>query len=531
MTTRIPVLICGGGIAGLTAALELHRQGVRAVLVEKHADTSPLPKARRIDPRSTEVFRLLGLADEVDRASAPLAGFDDVLVGPTMAEARAPENMAARRGLADRMSALSPAPNVLCPQNVLEPVLRRAAEERSVSVRFGTELVSFTQDDTGVTALLRPVDGDPYELTADYLIAADGARSPIRTSLGIPLGGHGHLADNLDLYFRADLTDLARARPFNLCRITNPELPGAFLSVNGTDRWLFSTSDFPDAAGLDDEDWHDLLRTAIGVPDVEVDLLGRMPWESAMRVADRFATGRVFLVGDAAHVMPPMAAAGANTAIADAANLSWKLAAVLDGTAGPALLDTYHVERHPVGYATAERSSQVVGNVGDMLSSFGQGANQSGDRMATLFGTQYTDGALIPDNRGPAPTDHYAPAGRPGTRIPHAWLDFTTSTVDLAEPGLTLVSGPHDERWSTEARHLGLRHVRVQVQSWLDEVALPADGALLLRPDTIIAWHSTSNVPLADALARILATASPDEQDRQGDATGGMFGTATAATP
>ncbi|MET1073406.1 MAG: FAD-dependent monooxygenase, partial [Umezawaea sp.] len=156
MTTKIPVLICGGGIAGLTAALVLHREGVRAVLVEKHAGTSPQPKARRIDPRSTEVFRLLGLADEVDRASAPLAGFDAVLVGPTMAEARAPEPTPARAALTagvGRMAELSPAPNVLCPQHVLEPVLRRAAEERGVSLRFATHLVSFTQDAAGVTAL------------------------------------------------------------------------------------------------------------------------------------------------------------------------------------------------------------------------------------------------------------------------------------------------------------------------------------------------------------------------------------------
>jgi putative polyketide hydroxylase len=509
MTTRVPVLISGGGIAGLTSALLLRREGVYPVLVEKHAGASPQPKARRFNPRSTEVFRLLGLAAEVAEASAPLASFTEVLTGPTLAAARARElshTMRERRGQQARMPELSPGPNVLCPQAVLEPILRRAAEERGLSVRLGTELVSFTQDDEGVTALLRPADGEPYELTADYLVAADGARSPVRAALGIGCRGHGHLADNLDLYFRADLTDLAREKPFNLCQIENPVASGAFLSVNGTDRWLFSTADFPEAGTLGDRDWHDLLRIVIGVPDLDVELLGRSSWESAMRVADRFRDGRVFLAGDAAHVMPPMAAAGANTAIADAVNLAWKLAAVLAGKSAPALLDTYHAERRPAGYAVAEASSTVRGHVGDMLSAYTKGDGLPGDPMATMFGTQYTKGAFVPDGRGPAPVDHYAPAGRPGTRVPHAWLDAGTSTVDFAGPGLTLLTGPDNGHWIAEADRLGLRLVTVSHQTWLADACLPADGALLLRPDLIVAWHSTSGKPLAEALTEGLGT-------------------------
>ncbi|SEP54393.1 FAD-dependent monooxygenase [Amycolatopsis saalfeldensis] len=511
MTERVPVLIAGGGVAGLTAALLLQQQGVATVLVEKHASTSPQPKARRFNQRSNEVFRALGLDDAVAEASAPLASFNGMLTGTTLADAQWPEvTEAMRAGFAKHatMSDHSPAPSVLCPQDVLEPVLRNAAEARGVSVRFATELVSFTQDETGVTAELRPAGREPYRLEAEYLIAADGSRSPIREALGIPRSGYGRLADNLDIAFRADLTELVRDKRFNLCTIENPAASGAFASINGTDRWLFSTSDFPGSATLDDRGWRELLRTVVGVPDLDVEVLGRMPWESGMHVADRFAEGRVFLAGDAAHAMPPMAAAGANTAIADAHNLAWKLAAVLRGTASAALLDTYHLERYPIAYATAEFSSLVSGHLGTMVKSVTSGEGPRFDPSAAMFGVQYDEGAFVPDGRGPAPVDHYGPAGRPGTRVPHAWLDGAgapgVSTVDLAGPGFVLLTGPDDRRWAEDAEALGLRLVRIGDPLWLAEVELGDDGALLLRPDAVVAWHSSSGLGLRDALARVL---------------------------
>ncbi|MBB4689446.1 FAD-dependent monooxygenase [Amycolatopsis jiangsuensis] len=512
MTTRIPVLICGGGIAGLTAALLLHREGVQSMVVERHPTTSPQPKARRFNSRSTEVFRLLGLEQEVAKASAPLAAFTGMLTGPTLAEATWPEISEGARAHAaqhEKLRELSPAPSVLCPQDALEPVLRHAAEERGVLVRFSTELVSFTQDSTGVIATLRQTTGDSYEVTADYLIGADGARSPVRTALGVLRSGHGHLADNLDLCFRADLTELVRDKPFNLCQITNPVASGAFVSVNGTDRWLFSTSDFAGSDTLDAVAWRELLRTVVGVPDLEVELLSRMHWESAMHVADRYRAGRVLLAGDAAHVMPPLAAAGANTAVGDVANLAWKLAAVLGGTADPALLDTYHAERYPVGYATAEFSSMISGHLGTMVASVTSDDGPRFDPSTTLFGLQYDEGAFVPDGREPAPVDHYAPAGRPGTRIPHAWLGPTTSPLDLAGPGLVLLAGPACTEWTAQAERLGIKHRTIADPHWLSETGLPADGALLLRPDAIVAWHSRADVSLAEAMGRVLCTTAP----------------------
>ncbi|GAA4549774.1 FAD-dependent monooxygenase [Amycolatopsis samaneae] len=497
---HVPVLIAGGGVAGLTAALLLRHHGVGVMLVEKHASTSPQPKARRFNPRSTEVFRALGLSDAVAEAGAPLAKFTGMLTGPTLAEATWPEmtpHLTAAGAQHAELARLSPAPSVLCPQNILEPVLRQAAEARGARLRFGTELVTFKQDADGVLAELRPGSDEPYPVVADYLIAADGARGPIREALGIPRAGAGHLADNLDVCFRADLTELVRGKEFNLCRIENPAASGAFVSVNGTDTWLFSTSDFPvgdrHARDLDDEAWADLLRELVGVSDVDIEILSKMPWESGMYVAERFAEGRVFLTGDAAHAMPPMAAAGANTAIADVANLAWKLAAVLDGTASAALLESYHAERHPVGYATAAYSSQVSGHLGTMLKALTSGDAQRFDLAAAMFGVQYPEGAFVADDRGPSPEDRYAPGARPGTRIPHAWLDRDgerVSTVDLAGPGFTLLTGPDGEAWRRAAAEAGVALEVVGDDGWLTAAELTGTGAVLVRPDAVVAWHS-----------------------------------------
>lgn len=286
-----------------------------------------------------------------------------------------------------------------------------------------------------------------------------------REALGIPRSGYGRLADNLDIVFRADLTELVRDKRFNLCRIESPAASGAFVSVNGTDRWLFSTADFPGSATFGDESWRDLLRAVVGVPGLDVEVLSLMPWESGMYVADRYAQGRVFLAGDAAHGMPPLAAAGANTAIGDVHNLTWKLAAVLCGSAAPELLGSYHAERHPVGYATAEFSSRVSGHLGTMIATVTSGNTPPVDPLVGLFGVQYAEGAFVADGRGPAPEDHYAPGGRPGTRVPHTWVSPGVSTVDVT--GFVLLTSPGETRWTADARRLGLRTVTVENPAWL----------------------------------------------------------------
>jgi putative polyketide hydroxylase len=476
--TKTGVLIVGGGVTGLTTALLLQHYGTPFLLVERHAGTSPQPKARRFNQRSMEVFRRLGVTDAIGAASKALANFQGMLTGATLATATWPELtpvLTERIEQHATFAALSPEPSILCPQDVLEPVLRDAIDP--ASLRFGTEVVDL-HDQVAVLA-----DGSTVEF--EYVVAADGARSPIRERLGVARSGIGHLADNLDVYFRADLAELIKGREFNLCSIENPAASGAFVSINGTDRWLFSTTD----GARDLDGWASTLRTVIGAGEIPVEIISILPWESGMYVADTYRVGRVFLAGDAAHVMPPMAAAGANTGIGDADNLAWKLAAVLRGDATDALLDTYHAERYPIGYTTAEFSSMSArGHLGDMIKTI-TSEKVPFDLGAAVFGVQYEKGgAFVPDDRGPSPVDRYASECRPGTRIPHAWLRPGQSTLDLVSTGLTVLATA--SQWAAAALAAEVGYAAVEPDGeWAKAAGLRRGGAVLVRPDGIVAWH------------------------------------------
>ena len=316
-----------------------------------------------------EIFRELGLAGLVREAARDLAGHDHMAAGRTLAEAAAAAAVVApsrgpragRRCAGVAPAEVSPELPCLIAQDTLEPLLREAAVAAGATVRFGAELTGFTQDGEGVDAVVAGRDGgqDGRPLRARYLVAADGARSPVREALGITRSGRGFTGGPMvNVYFRADLGRVVRGREFNLCQIEHPDAPGGLASVDGRFRWVFMS---PGPAA--DRDWPALLRTALGVPAPDLEVLSVLPWRSEMRVADRYRMGRVFLAGDAAHVMPPFAASGANTGIADAHNLAWKLAAVLRGEAADALLDSYQAERRPAGWFAADQSARRTGDL------------------------------------------------------------------------------------------------------------------------------------------------------------------------
>ncbi|MFI1204429.1 FAD-dependent monooxygenase [Streptomyces sp. NPDC020883] len=485
------VLVVGGGLVGLTTALVLRHHGVAVTLVEKRSTTSPQPKARRFHVRSMEIFRELGLARLVHHAARDLVGHDHMAAGRTLAEA---EQLPLWRPPGPGGSVdISPEPSCLIAQDVLEPVLREAAVDAGATVRFETELLAFEQDDDEVAAdLLDRATGERTRLRTRYLVAADGARSPVREALGIGRSGRGTIGEpNVNVYFHADLGEAVRGREFNLCQIEHPEAPGALASVDGRRRWVFMGG-----GTTTDRDWPAVLRTVLGVPAPDLDVRSVLPWQAEMLVADRYTAGRVHLAGDAAHVMPPFAASGANTGIADAHNLGWKLAAVLRGRAAPALLDSYDAERRPAGWFAADQSSRRTLNLRAAVTA--PDPTLAHPFVLTAGGYQYTEGALVNDPQAPddpEPITDFAPTGRIGTRIPHRWLDRsrTRSTLDLAGPHWTLLTNT-----PTPTTHPDLTtHPHT-----LD--FLPAQHSLLLRPDHVIAWRGPDPTAAVEAHTSLL---------------------------
>jgi len=473
------VLVVGGGLVGLTAALVLRHHGVDVTLVERHRTCSPQPKARRLHFRSMEVFRELGLAPAVHEAARDLAGHDHMAVGRTLAEA---ERLPLWQPPGGPVPEVGPEPPCLVAQDVLEPVLRAAARDAGADVRFGTALTGFAQDADGVVADL---GGRP--LRAEYVVAADGARSGVRTALGIRRSGRGAVGEPaVSMYFRADLASVVRGREFNLCTIQHPEATGTLASVDGHSRWVFMA-----ASGRTDRDWPAVLRTALGVAVPDLEVLSVLPWRAEMLVADRYSAGRVHLAGDAAHVMPPYAAMGANTGISDAHELGWKLAAVLSGDAAPALLDTYDAERRPAGWFAADQSARRA----DQMSGAAGDPGLAHPLVLVAGGFQYTDGALCHDGApDPEPVGEFAPAGRVGTRVPHRWLDAarTRSTLDLAGPVWAVLVSGDPRPWERAAGGMAVQR--------LDADFLPDGTGLLLRPDDVVAWRGTD--PEAPARVR-----------------------------
>lgn len=547
------VLIVGGSLVGLSTAVFLADRGIRPLLVERHSDTSIYARAWGVNPRTMELYRSVGLEAQVRAAQRRLDGTAQ-RSGILRAESLAGEehewfDAPYVHGVFEDSSAVSPTGWSPCPQDKLEPILRARAEELGADLRFSTELRDFTQDDDGVTAQLHDRrTGQTRTVRADYLVGCDGNGSFVRRHLGIGTTGVGTMVHNLAILFDADLTEAVRGRGFMHCQVMNEHVMG----VLGTDgeRWQLDALYFPDNGDeVDDfteERCVELVRAAVGVPDLAVRILGRLPWELAARLADTFTAGRVFLAGDAAHVHPPTGGFGANTGVQDAHNLAWKLAYVLTGRAGTALLDTYEAERRPVSAFTVDqavaRSLQRFRNpaVADVQ------AAPIVDDLTVMMGYRYRSAAVVAEpGEAPPPAggaggygDGYAddcddpakPTGRPGTRAAHVALtrdDTKLSTLDLLGPDLTLLyqvsskdqaSGEHDAagEWSAAAERVSAAlGVTVTVQPIGDGTSDDGDAfgqaygitppaAALVRPDGFLAWRGNDPRTLDAVIRHVL---------------------------
>ncbi|MBT2541983.1 FAD-dependent monooxygenase [Streptomyces sp. ISL-44] len=528
---RVPVLIVGGSLVGLCTSLFLGRHGIRHMLVEKHAGTSMHPRGRGINVRTMELFRVAEVEDRIREAASVLADNHGIMQGGSLTGDDM-EWLFEEIDPGGALARFSPAAWCLCSQNDIEPVLMSVTPELGADLRFSTELLSFDPDDTGVTAIVKNRDtGEHSTVRADYLVAADGPRSPVREQLGIGQTGHGDLFHNVSITFRSrGLAEVVGDRRFIVCYLTKPGADGALLPVDNRERWVFHAPWHPDRGetmgDFTDERCAEHIRRAVGAPDLDVEITGKAPWHAAERVAERYGTGRVFLAGDSAHEMSPTGAFGSNTGIQDAHNLAWKLAAVLNGSAGPRLLHTYEVERLPVARATSERASarsaehSHPGYEPEEPARAPAGGGRAGGVLSVAMGYRYNLGAVLgTDPELPVVPERMRLNGEPGTRAPHMWLrgpGGRTSTVDLYERSFVLLSS-EGTPWRAAARsaagQLGLSLDAYAIGTspeadlateegadWAEVHGTTKTGAVVVRPDGFVAWRTAEAVADPEAV-------------------------------
>lgn len=513
MKTETPVIIVGGGPVGLATAIMLSNLGVASILVERKGSTSRHPKARGVNARAMELLRLIGCETPLRQAAEPAELVSAFATGDHLNA----ENF--RRipfGAADLDEiTLTPAPGVVTSQDVVEEILYARARASSLTdVRFNTELVALEQTPEGVTAEVVCQKSGSYRIKANYLIAADGARSPIRTMIDSPLEGSEPLARNLNVMFQADLKNTLAQMKVAFIVVRQDER-FAILSGRPTGRndnqWTYNIQleDGEQEEDFDEARFTEMIRRATDQADLEIQFDSVSAWTATARVARQLRAGKVFLVGDAAHMMPPAGALGMNTGLQDTHNLCWKLGLVLNGSATEALLDTYHSERHPICQQTVNAAKK---NLSKLMTEGGREAMWGASQLGAILGFHYQSAAVIPDGEPlPEPDNPYTdylPCGNPGCRAPHLPLRGRTglSLLDLFGGKFVLLAARQGTDWSS-AVSAATSAVGAACECFVvnEDLELADDGAsfqhlygvedngaVLVRPDGFIAWRARS---------------------------------------
>ena len=539
--TDVPVVICGAGPVGLTASIILSRFGIANMLIERRASPNPLPRARSMNCRTSEIWRQFGLEEDMKSISLP-PEWTQYMVYQTSLAGEIVGKMYGESMVQGALSDITPALFLLSSQDRMEPMLREtAASYATASVRYSQELSTFQADDEGVTIEVTNIaTGVTETVRCQWLIAADGANSKIRQHLGVPMEGEENLRWYVNNHFHADLSRWTPGREGALLWIVGKGLEGVFQPLDGKRDWMCQVNFDPAVtpASTFTREWVlNRIHAMIGDPaaaNIEIELISSIPWSVAKMVATRLRVGRVLLAGDAAHRVPPFGGFGMNTGIQTAHNLGWKLAYVLQKIAPEALLDSYDEERREVAQRNCEfgwKNGQHVIAIGSAGSVQGgtaavASARSYGNWAGLDLGVYYERGALVPDGTAlpivEDPIIDYVPCARPGSRAPHLWLRHNSeiiSSLDLSEKDFVILAGPDGQAWVdaiaklTSNEGVPLRAFRVgpsctlqpRDRSFTKLYGIGDDGAVLIRPDGHVAYRSPNAVPnTAEALDEVL---------------------------
>jgi 2-polyprenyl-6-methoxyphenol hydroxylase-like FAD-dependent oxidoreductase len=542
------VLIVGGGPCGLVLANELGRRGVTAVLVDQKPTTAFNPQANATQARTMEHFRRLGFAHEIRSLGLPPEFPTDVAYFTRyacheLARFKLPSASEATERIKHLSGSWSAAelPHRVS-QKFVEQVLRRHAEALpTISVNYGWRLVGFSETAAGIRADLERVsDGMEHSIEAAFLVGCDGPRSTVRQALGYGYSGEeGVVRDFFGgrmyaIYLRApDFYKVVPHPPAWMNVTFNRDRRAFMAAVDGRSEFAFHTQ--LRAHELEQDITHDravsMFQAAVGAA-IDVDVLSRGAWVAGYAlVAERFQTARVFIAGDAAHLFTPAGGLGYNTAVEDAVNLGWKLAAVVKGQAGPGLLATYELERRPIAYRNTRFARAFADSIGlyepvpEIEDDTAEGANARRAAGAYLgahgraefdipgitFGARYDQSPIIISDGTASPPDEasvYVPSACPGGRAPHVWLSADRSLFDsfgfewtllrLSEgnQGTNLMAAAVDAGVDLKVLDVSSEHVR----------DIYGADLVLIRPDQVVAWRSNRTEASDTIFPRVLGS-------------------------
>lgn len=535
---NIPVLIVGAGPVGLSMALALARQNVRSLVIERHAGRTEHPRARGVSMRTMELFRQWGNIDDLLKFEFPREAIRFIwcesLQGNeiTRVEAKASQNYA-----------YGPTTASFVTQDCVEQYLHHTLQRHEAAeIEYSKEMISFKEDDSGLTVhLLNRKNHQEEFVHCRYLIAADGAHSRIRKLSGIEMEGPDNLGRFCNVYCEFDISELTKHRPSIGFFFTDPKLLNRSLfTAYGKNRWIFgmrftaenTKEEFTDEYVIDE------IRRVFATPGLVIKIINKSFWTMAAQVAKQYRRGRIFLIGDAAHRLPPTGGLGMNTGVQDAHNLAWKLAFVLNHNASDTLLDTYYDERAPVAKRNIEWSTKNAKRMVEINEAINVGDNEKlkiklheqqkhFKHIGLDLGYIYHSKAVVSetDQTISVSPAQYLPTTLPGSRAPYVVLikdNETISTLDLFEKEYVLLVGADGKAWQAAAHELvetsslSLPLVSYRIandgelfdpeNNWHKIYEITPAGAVLIRPDGHVAWRSFSMVDNPkDTLGKILS--------------------------